>query len=324
MEPRPASTGITHRHIDARGLRMHIAEAGTGPLVLLLHGFPESWYSWRHQLTALAEAGFHAVAPDQRGYCRTQAPEQADQYTILHLTGDVIALMDALDAPNAVVAGHDWGAPVAWHTALLRPDRVRGVIGLSVPYRPRGSSPPIATLRARIGEGFYMVYFQQPGLADAELGLDPRLTFRKMLYSASGDAPPGAPIVPPGGGFLDTCVDPQVLPAWLTDADIDTYVADYAGAGFTGPLNWYRNLDRNWELTAAWDHAPVTVPALYLAGDRDLVVSFPGALQMLPRLRDFAPRLREPVLLPGCGHWTQQERPDEVSAAMIGFVRQLG
>ncbi len=287
MSSWPASTGISHRYIDARGLRMHIAEAGAGPLVLLLHGFPESWYSWRHQLTALAEAGFHAVAPDQRGYCRTQAPEATDQYTILHLTGDVIALMDELGARDAVVAGHDWGAPVAWHTALLRPDRVRGVIGLSVPYRPRGSSAPVAAMRAGIGDGFYMVYFQQPGVADAELGRDPRLTFRKVLFSASADGPGGLPVVPPGGGFLDICVDPPDLPAWLTSSDIDAYATEYAdGAGFTGPLNWYRNLDRNWELTAAWHHAPVTVPALYLAGERDLVVSFPGAREMLPRLRD--------------------------------------
>jgi pimeloyl-ACP methyl ester carboxylesterase len=321
---------VTHRFVDARGLRMHIAEAGTGPLVLLLHGFPESWYSWRHQLTALAAAGFHAVAPDQRGYCRTGPPRgygesnRVSDYTILHLTGDVIALIDALGEQRAVVAGHDWGAPVAWHTALLRPDRVRGVIGLSVPYRPRGSSAPVAAMRAAIGEGFYMVYFQRSGVADAELGRDPRATFRRLLTSASGDGPPGgAPVVPPGGGFLDICPEPDALPAWLTSQDIDAYVADYAQAGFTGPLNWYRNLDRNWELTGAWHHAPVTVPALYIAGERDLVVNFPGAREMIPRLRDVVPQLREPVLLDGCGHWTQQERPDEVSSAMISFISDL-
>jgi pimeloyl-ACP methyl ester carboxylesterase len=324
METRPDGDRITHRHLDIGGLRMHIAEAGSGPLVLLLHGFPESWYSWRHQLTALAAAGFHAVAPDQRGYGQTDAPSQPGQYTILHLTGDVIALLDALGAGQAVVAGHDWGAPVAWHAALLRPDRVRGVIGLSVPYRPRGSRPPIAAMRARFGAGFYMVYFQQPGVAEAELSQDVPATFRKLLYSASGDGPGGAPIVPPGGGFLDTCADPERLPAWLTSADIETYARQFAASGFTGPLNWYRNLDRNWELTAAWRRAPVTVPALDLAGDRDLVVRAPGALQMLPRLREFAPRLRDPVLLPGCGHWTQQERADEVNQAMIGFCTELG
>ncbi len=320
---------VTHRFVDARGLRMHIAEAGTGPLVLLLHGFPESWYSWRHQLATLAAAGFHAVAPDQRGYCRTGPPRgygesnRVSDYTILHLTGDVIALMDALGEQRAVVAGHDWGAPVAWHTALLRPDRVRGVIGLSVPYRPRGSRAPVAAMRAAIGEGFYMVYFQRSGVADAELGRDPRATFRRLLSSASGDGPPGAPVVPPGGGFLDICPEPDALPAWLTSQDIDAYAADYAEAGFTGPLNWYRNLDRNWELTGAWHHAPVTVPALYVAGERDLVVNFPGAREMIPRLRDVVPQLREPVLLDGCGHWTQQERPDEVSSAMISFISDL-
>jgi pimeloyl-ACP methyl ester carboxylesterase len=317
--------GVRHRYVTAGGLRVHIAEAGSGPLVLLLHGFPECWYSWRHQLTALAEAGYHAVAPDQRGYARTGGPAEAGQYTILHLTGDVIALLDALEAPRAVVAGHDWGAPVAWHTALLRPDRVRGVIGLSVPYRPRGSSRPTAAMRAALGDGFYMIYFQEPGVADAELGRDPRQTFTRVLYSASGDAPTGVPVVPPGGGFLDACAAPPAsgLPAWLTSRDIDVFVAEYAGRGFTGPLNWYRNLDRNWELTAAWHHAPVTVPALFIAGDRDLVISGPGAAEMLARLRAVAPRLRDPVLLPGCGHWTQQERPDEVSKAMIGFIREL-
>jgi pimeloyl-ACP methyl ester carboxylesterase len=316
--------GIAHRELDVRGLRMHIAEAGRGPLVLLLHGFPESWYSWRHQLTALAAAGFHAVAPDQRGYCRTEQPPAADAYTILHLTGDIIGLMDVLGERQAVVAGHDWGAPVAWHTALLRPDRVRGVIGLSVPYRPRGSAAPIATMRARISEAFYMVYFQQPGAADAELASDIPVTFRKLLFSASGDGPGGLPLVPPGGGFLDICVDPPELPGWLTTGDIDVFAAEYAAAGFTGGLNWYRNLDRNWELTAAWHGAPITVPALYLAGDRDLVVQFTGGREQLARMGECLTDLRGTVLLPGCGHWTQQERPAEVTAAMIGFLRGLG
>jgi pimeloyl-ACP methyl ester carboxylesterase len=320
--------GVTHRLVDAGGLPMHIAQAGRGPLVLLLHGFPESWYSWRHQLTALAAAGFHAVAPDQRGYGQTAAPAAVGDYTILHLTGDVIGLMDALGEEQAVVVGHDWGAPVAWQTALLRPDRIRGVVGLSIPYRPRGSSAPIGVMRAGIGEGFYMVYFQQPGVADAELNRDRTATFRRVLSSGSGgrllgDAGSGLTIVPPGGGFLDTCPEPAALPAWLSPQDIDIYAAQYADSGFTGPLNWYRNLDRNWELTGAWHHAPVLVPALYVVGDEDLVLRFPGAREGLGRLVGAAPQLRAPVLLPGCGHWTQQERPEEVNAAVIGFLREL-
>jgi pimeloyl-ACP methyl ester carboxylesterase len=324
MTEAPEVPGVTHRFVDAGGLRMHIAEAGDGPLVLLLHGFPESWYSWRHQLTALAAAGFHAVAPDQRGYCETGPPRfagreaQIEDYTMLHLTGDVFALMDALGADSAVVAGHDWGAPVAWHAGLFRPDRVRGVIALSVPYRPRGSAPPIATLRAALGESFYMVYFQQPGVADAELSRDPALTFRNVLYSISGDSP-GMTLIPAGGGFLDSGSVPGALPGWLTQQDIDAYVAQYAEAGFTGPLNWYRNMDRNWELTGAWRHVPVRVPALFMAGDRDPVIGFISP----DSLSEMVPQLTESVILPGCGHWTQQERPAEVSEAMLRFLRGL-
>jgi pimeloyl-ACP methyl ester carboxylesterase len=322
----PDLPGVTHRYLQAGGLRMHIAEAGQGPLVLLLHGFPESWYSWRHQLTALADAGYHAVAPDQRGYCQTGRPPVADQgddageYTILHLTGDIVALMDALGEERAVVAGHDWGAPVAWHLGLFRPDRIRGVIGLSVPYHPRGSAPPIRTLRAAIGENFYMVYFQQPGVAEAELSRDPAATFRKILYSLSGDAPAFSPAVPSGGGILDACAEPPALPGWLTQRDLDTYVAEYEPAGFTGPLNWYRNVDRSWELTGSWLHAKVSVPSLFIAGEKDMVLSIGG----VDALRTVAPQLAGTLLLPGCGHWTQQERPAEVNAAVIGFLLGLG
>ncbi len=331
-----AAGGITHRSVQVGGLEMHIAEAGSGPLVLLLHGFPECWYSWRHQLTALAGAGYHAVAPDQRGYGRTGAPAVVagepgddqrgqDQYTMLHLTGDVIGLMDALGADEAVVAGHDWGAPVAWNTALLRPDRIRGVVGLSVPYLPRGSTPPLQTLREVYTDNFYICYFQAPGVADAELSRDPRATFRRLLVAASGDGPlGGSPIVPAGGTFLDLCPEPDGLPGWLTEHDIDVFVDEFARTGFTGGLNWYRNLDRSWELMAAWRHALVTVPALYVAGDRDLVVAFSGGAAMVTGLKQAVPQLREARLLAGCGHWTQQERPDEVNAAMIDFIGGLG
>jgi pimeloyl-ACP methyl ester carboxylesterase len=302
---------------------MHVAEAGEGPLVVLLHGFPESWYSWRHQLTALAEAGFHAVAPDQRGYGDTDAPDKIDRYTMLNLVGDVIGLVDTLGADTFVVVGHDWGAPVAWHTAQFRPDRVRGVAALSVPFRPRGSRKPTEVMRAAMGEGFYMVYFQQPGVADAELNADPRRTLRMLLYSASGDAAQRSPIVPAGGGFLDFLQDPDALPAWLTEDDLDTFVGDYVKAGFTGGLNWYRNLDRNWALTAPWHRAPVTPPALYVAGELDLVVNLPGTREYLPAMVEQVPNLRPIQLLPGCGHWTQQERPAEVNAALLEFLASL-
>src|SRR5262249_11227867 len=199
-----------HRTVETNGIRMHLAEQGSGPLVLMCHGFPESWYSWRHQLDALAGAGFHAVAPDMRGYGQTDRPEAIDQYTLLHLVGDMVGVLDALGAETAVIAGHDWGAPVAWHAALLRPDRFRGVIGLSVPYRPRGTARPTTLMPQTAEAMFYQLYFQSPGVAEAELERDVRTTVRRLLYAASGDLPRGdaraaaGPVgmVPRSGGFM--------------------------------------------------------------------------------------------------------------------------
>ena len=319
------TAGVGHRVVETNGIRMHIAEQGTGPLVLLLHGWPESWYSWRHQLRALADAGFHAVAPDQRGYGQTERPEAIEKYTVLHLTGDAVGLLDALGEPAAVVAGHDWGAPVAWNCALLRPDRVRAVVALSVPYRPRGSVQP-TTVMPRTDEGmFYQLYFQEPGVAEAEFERDPRTTMRKVLAGISGDRPSGASGVGlvPKEGFLSRIPDPPALPAWLTETDIDFYAGEFQRTGFRGGLNWYRNIDRNWELMAPFKGAKVTVPALFIAGTRDPVIGFPGAQQTLEQLPTVVPNLRRTLMLEGCGHWTQQERPSEVSAAMVEFLRAL-
>ena len=314
---------ISHRTVQTNGIAMHIAEAGSGPLVLLCHGWPESWYSWRHQLVALADAGFHAVAPDQRGYGQTDRPEPIDQYTIMHLTGDLVGLLDALGEETAMIAGHDWGAPVAWHAALVRPDRFRAVIGLSVPRTPRGTVRPSTAMPRTEDAVFYQAYFQEPGVAEAELERDVRASVRRILYSLSGDAPrdgPGFAMVPRTGGILSRTTDLAVLPAWLTEADIDFYAGEFARTGFRGGLNWYRNIDRNWELTAPWAEALVTVPALFIAGEQDGVLAFRGVRSVLDRLKDFAPGLRDTVLLPGCGHWTQQERPDEVNAAIVEFA----
>jgi pimeloyl-ACP methyl ester carboxylesterase len=319
---------IQHRFVEANGIRMHVAEAGTGPLVLLCHGFPESWYSWRHQLRALAQAGFHAVAPDMRGYGQTEAPQAIESYTLLHLVGDVVGLVDALGETQAVIAGHDWGAPVAWHAALLRPDLFKAVFGLSVPYRPRSPVPPTTVMPQTKDAVFYQLYFQAPGAAEAEFERDPRRTVRSMLIGGSGNAPAreaNAPVgmVPVGGGFLRAGAEQLPMPDWLTEADVDFYAAEFVRAGFRGGLNWYRNIDRNWELLGAYAGAKVTVPALYMAGDRDLVVAFRGMDQVIASLKTFVPQLRETVMLPGCGHWTQQERANDVSAAMIRFLKGM-
>jgi pimeloyl-ACP methyl ester carboxylesterase len=321
-------TETMHRTVETNGIRMHIAEQGRGPLVVLCHGFPESWYSWRHQLRALAEAGFHAVAPDMRGYGRTERPAEIEKYTLFHLVGDMVGLLDALGAEQAVIAGHDWGAPVAWHAALMRPDRFRGVIGLSVPFRPRGPVPPTSVMPQRDDALFYQLYFQPPGVAEVELERDAKRTIRTLLYWESGDAPRressgDVGMVPRQGGFLTGAQNPVPLPPWLAEADIDFYAGEFARVGFRGGLNWYRNIDRNWELLAPFAGARVTVPALYIAGDRDLVVAFRGADQLIAALPKFVPQLRRSIMLPGCGHWTQQERPGDVDAAMIDFLRSL-
>ena len=325
-----ATSGVTHRTIEANGIHLHLAEQGEGPLIVLCHGFPESWYSWRHQLAALSAAGFRAVAPAMRGYGQSARPEAIDQYTLLHLVGDMVGLLDALGADQAVIAGHDWGAPVAWHSALLRPDRFRAVIGLSVPHRPRTPVMPTSVMPRTDDAMFYQLYFQTPGVAEAELERDARETIAKLLFSASGDVPRRARsgagdvgMVKRDGGFLTQMVRPAVLPAWLTDADLEFYAGEFTRSGFRGGLSWYRNIDRNWELLAPFAGAKVTVPALYIAGDRDLVVAFRNMDRVIANLADNVPLLRGTIMLPGCGHWTQQERASEVNAAMIDFLHQL-
>lgn len=317
-------SSITHRSVDTIDIRMHVAEQGVGPLIVLLHGFPECWYSWRHQLSALADAGYRAVAPDQRGFGGTDRPENVQSYTVLHTVGDLIGLLDALDEDRAVVVGHDFGSRPAWGAAIMRPDRIRGVVGLSVPFVPRGPRPPIAGLRATLGERFYQVYFQEPGRAEAEFERDVRTTIRKLMNGLSGDVREvPTPIVPEGGELLDIFEDPDVLPDWLKEEDVDVYTREFVRTGFASALSWVRNFDRNWELLAPWMGAKVEVPALYMAGEKDHVVRFPGMRELIANLKAFVPGLSRTVMLPGCGHWTQQERADEVNAALIGFIKDL-
>jgi pimeloyl-ACP methyl ester carboxylesterase len=318
---------VTHRFVETNGIRMHFVEAGHGPLVLLLHGFPESWYSWRHQLTALAHAGYHVVAPDQRGYGQTDRPSQIEQYTQLQCTGDLVGLLADLGEKQAAVVGHDWGATAAWDLALLRPDLVRGVVALSVPYRQRG---PVSLVKARESEPdgtFYMIYFQQPGKAEAEMERDVRTSLLKMLYSISGDASAETraawSVVPQGREFLEGLSLPETLPSWLTEQDLDYYTSEFERTGFSGGLNWFRAIQKSWEQMAPWMGAPVLPPALYIAGEQDVVVDFPGSRALITNLRATVPHLQKTMLLPGCGHWIQQERPSEVNSALIEFLQTL-
>jgi len=321
-------TKLEHRSVIANGIRIHFAEAGAGPLAILCHGFPESWYSWRHQLTALAGAGYRVIAPDMRGYGQSDRPSDPTQYTLLHLVDDVVALVGAADQKSAVIVGHDWGAAVAWHAALLRPDVFSAVAALSVPYRPGGRTRPTLAMPQDETALFYQLYFQQPGVAEAELERDVRRSMRAMLVGLSGDGrSAGAHTRLPAGmvsretGLLGGLPDPAGLPAWLSEQDLDYYVNEFSRTGFAGGLNWYRNIDRNWQLLSDHAGAKISVPALFLAGARDPVLAFPGVEHAVASLAQMVPRLRNSVIVPGAGHWVQQERAAAVNAALIEFLR---
>jgi pimeloyl-ACP methyl ester carboxylesterase len=319
------STELRHHTLIVNGIDMHVAEQGSGPLVVLCHGWPELWYSWRHQLPALAAAGCRAVAPDMRGFGQTAAPAREDEYTILHTVGDVVALVGALGESEAIVIGHDWGAPVAWSAAMMRPDMFRAVIGMSVPHRPRAADAPLKLLKQAGLHNFYWIYFQTPGVAEAEFERDVSVTLRKLLYGASGNAPidrDNPLVVPEGQGFLDRMVAPPTPPAWLREEDIAVMIGQYRRTGFRGGLNWYRNIDRNWELTAAWSNATIRQPALFIAGTRDPVIAGKRGAFAIEDMSRAVPGVKK-VLIEGAGHWIQQERPEQVNAAVLEFIASL-
>jgi pimeloyl-ACP methyl ester carboxylesterase len=315
----------SHHFVETNGIRMHYVEAGQGPLVVLCHGFPESWYSWRHQIAALAEAGFRVVAPDQRGYGQTDRPAAIEAYDIFHLVGDIVGLVNALKERSAVIVGHDWGAPVAWYSAQLRPDLFHAAGLLSVPYIPRGPIRPSAMVKAVFGDKiFYQEYFQQEGTAERELERDVRASLLATFHSLSGDAAPNERWRYAFGRdetFLDTVTVPRKLPAWLSEADLDFFTTEFKRTGFRGGLNWYRNIDRVWELSGFLDGAKLGQPTLFVAGDKDAVVEFYA--DAYQALEVNAPNLTKKVLLPGAGHWIQQERPAEVNRLLVEFLHEV-
>ena len=313
-----------HHTANVNGIRLHYVEAGEGPLVLMVHGFPESWYSYRHQLDALAAAGYRAVAIDVRGYGRSSAPVEIDAYRMLRKVADNVELVHALGETTAIIVGHDWGAPIAWTSALLRPDVFRAVAGLSVPYSPPGELRPTDVFRMMAGaEEFYIEYFQQPGRAEAEIEADVRRWLLGFSFTASGDAPPPDPAVgtvatiPHGAKMMDRFAYPEQMPVWMSEADLDVYAGEFERTGITGGLNRYRNVDRDWEDLAAFRGQPIQVPALFIGGDRDGPTIWGAA--SIAQFPTTLPKLHRSVILEGCGHWTQQERPVEVNAALVDF-----
>ena len=314
----------TTQTLQVNGLRMQVTTAGNGPLVLLCHGFPELSHSWRHQVAALAAAGCSVAAPDMRGYGGTEAPAEIEQYTLLHLVGDMVDLVRVLGQTQAVVVGHDWGAAVAWHCALLRPDLFRAVAGLSVPYAPPGKVDLITALEKAGIHDFYMQYFQAPGVAEAELDADPAASIRRIHWSGSGDAPSRNTFGRLGSGtLLANTSEPPQLPGWLSAADLEVYAAAFRASGFRGGLAWYRNLRRNTALLSPWRGQPIRQPSLFIAGTRDDVLKLPASQAQIDAYPRTLPGLRGCHLIDGAGHWIQRERADAVNALLIEFLRGL-
>ncbi|CAA0395410.1 unnamed protein product [Arabidopsis thaliana] len=309
-----------HSFVKVNGITLHVAEkspsvAGNGairpPVILFLHGFPELWYTWRHQMVALSSLGYRTIAPDLRGYGDTDAPESVDAYTSLHVVGDLIGLIDAVvgDREKVFVVGHDWGAIIAWHLCLFRPDRVKALVNMSVvfdPWNPRRK--PTSTFKAFYGDDYYICRFQEYGEIEAEFA---KVSTERALLEFLRYRNPG-PILLPKGKRYDDSVS---LPSWLTDSDVKYYVSKYEKNGFTGPVNYYRNMDRTWELMGSLSNAKVKVPVKFIIGDQDLTYHIPGSKKYIHdgRFKSHVPLLDEVVVIKGVGHFIHEERPDEIS-----------
>jgi pimeloyl-ACP methyl ester carboxylesterase len=314
--------------IETNGVRLRTVIEGEGPLCVLVHGWPESWYSYRHQIAPLVAAGYRVAIPDVRGYGGSDRPHAIEAYDMKNMTDDVAGLIDALGEKQAILIGHDWGAPIVWTTAIRHKAKVSAVIGMSVPYLGRGARPVIDVLREVYkGRFFYQVYFQEPGVAEAELEADIPASIRKIYFSSSGDAPPGQGGLSgrkdPNATLLQGLIDPKPLPAWLTEEDVAYYAEQFRMSGFRGPLNRYRNQERDHAMLPELSERKIEQPALFIAGTRDPVLSFMPGLNLADLMDRFYTDLRGKVLIEGAGHWVQQERPAEVNDAILRFLRLL-
>ena len=314
------------RRVATNGIELRVVDAGPedGLPVVLCHGFPELAYSWRHQIPVLADAGYRVLAPDQRGYGDSDRPDAIEDYDIHHLTDDLLGLLDDIGAEQAVFVGHDWGSMVVGTMALLHPERVAGVVGMSVPLLPRGPMGPVTLMRQLFGDSFfYILYFQEPGVADAELNAAPAEMMTRMLAGLAirdvGAEQIAGLAKPDGRGFIDRLPEAEELPAWLSQDELDHYIEVFSKTGFTGGINWYRNMDRNWETTPQLDGVHVTMPSAFITGSADPVNLMTPAAVMEGHVLDH----RGSTIVEGAGHWVQQEAPDEVNAALLAFLGSL-
>jgi len=318
---------FTLQTVETNGISLRAAVEGTGPLVIMVHGWPEIWYSWRHQIKPIADAGYRVVAPDVRGYGGSDKPPAVEDYDMANIMADVVGLIDAFGEDTAILIGHDWGAPICWNTAALHPGRVSAVAGLSVPYRKRGEVSQIELWRKLYeGKFFYQLYFQDEGVAEAELEVDVRTALRKIYFAASGDAPSADGWVdrPVGGGLLDALTDPDPFPAWLTSDDLDYFASNFEAGGFRGPLNRYRNQERDFLNLPELGAAAITQPSCFIAGAEDIVRKFVRGFDPYDDVSSNCADFRAKTIIDGAGHWVQQEAPGEVNAALLAFLASLG
>ena len=306
---------------------MCLAEAGptTGPVVLLAHGWPESWYSWRYQIPFLAAAGYRVVVPEMRGFGNTDAPQDIASYHILNLVEDLAGILPHCETDNAIIVGHDWGALVAWHCALVHPDLFPAVAAMSVPHLGRAPEPPTQIWKKRFGDRFYYIlYHQKPGVAELEYDGNPR-GLLKMLYATPDAVRKPRLVTDPeykAGGWIGRMGEPVDLPEWMSEQDLDFYVAQFTESGFRGGLNYYRNFDRNWTITKNLDQL-VSIPAMFIVGSRDLTVEHLGEEKLRESMSRLVPDLREFHWVEGAGHWIQQEESDICNRALLDFFKRL-
>ncbi|KAG8390969.1 hypothetical protein BUALT_Bualt01G0138700 [Buddleja alternifolia] len=314
--------GIEHRSVSVNGIKMHVAEKGQGPVIVFLHGFPELWYTWRHQMVAFAALGYRAVAPDLRGFGESEAPGEVKSYSCMHVVGDIVALIESLGDQVLLVA-HDWGAMIGWYLCLFRPDLVKAFVSLTVPFRPRHPTfKPVHAMRTFFGDEYYMCRFQEPGKIESEMAeYGCKAVIKKILT----DRTPGPPRLPKQNPFGSHTNDDIKLPSWFTEQDLNYYAEKYDHKGFTGGLNYYRNLDLNWELSAPWSGAKVKVPVKFIVGDLDMVYNTPGVKEYVHGggFENDVPLLEECIVLNNAGHFINQERPQEINAYIHDFVMKF-
>ncbi|XP_021641179.2 uncharacterized protein LOC110635979 [Hevea brasiliensis] len=313
---------IEHTRVSTNGINMHVATIGTGPEILFLHGFPGLWYSWRHQLLSLSSLGYRCIAPDLRGYGDTDAPESVNQYTVFHIVGDLIGLLDSLGIQQVFLVGHDWGALIAWSLCIFRPDRIKALVNTSVAFMPRNPQvKPLDGFRFMFGDDYYICRFQEPGEAEEDFAQVNTAELIKLFFTSRNPRPP---IFPMEVGFR-ALPDPPSLPSWLTEEDINFYAAKFNQTGFSGGLNYYRNINLNWELTAAWTRVEIKVPVKFIIGDLDLTYHIPGVKEYIHNggFKKDVPLLQDVVVMEGVAHYLNQEKPEEVNKHIYDFIKKF-